>query len=216
MVAVWYVSRPTPPKLAANHSQSWGEMAHARIVTAMTRRAPAGMAAAAIQERPLDHAICCLAAPFKSCDRVKSLVTLAGGFPSIVRPLTRWPAVWFIFRDMSDSLERLYQAVIAAKDLDPSVSRTARLFQRGPDKMAKKLAEEAIEVVIDAVNGKTDAVVRESADLLYNLTVLWAAAGVRPEHLLGIAEKMPKAPVKVPPARRPIVALEGRALRKRH
>ena len=132
-------------------------------------------------------------------------------------------------RRMSDSLERLYQAVIAAKDLDPAVSRTARLFQRGPDKMAKKLAEEAIEVVIDAVNGKTDAVIRESADLLYNLTVLWAAAGVRPEDvwremerredLLGIAEKMPKSPVKVPPARlarRPIVALEGRALRKRH
>ena len=109
---------------------------------------------------------------------------------------------------MSDSLERLYQAVIAAKDLDPATSRTARLFQRGPSKMAKKLAEEAIEVVIDAVNGKADAVVRESADLLYNLTVLWAAAGVKPEdvwremerreHLLGIAEKLPKTAVKMP------------------
>ena len=132
---------------------------------------------------------------------------------------------------MGDSLERLYQAVIAAKDLDPATSRTARLFQRGPAKMAKKLAEEAIEVVIDAVNGKSDAVVRESADLLYNLTVLWASAGVRPEdvwremerreHLLGIAEKLPKSPVKLPKAvtpkvaRRPIVALEARA-RKRH
>src|SRR5436190_10780571 len=70
---------------------------------------------------------------------------------------------------MSDSLERLYLAVIAAKDLDPAISRTARLFQRGPAKMAKKLAEEAIEVVIDAVNGNPDAVIRESADLLYNL-----------------------------------------------
>jgi phosphoribosyl-ATP pyrophosphohydrolase len=138
---------------------------------------------------------------------------------------------------MSDSLERLYQAVIAAKDLDPAVSRTAKLFQRGPAQMAKKLAEEAIEVVIDAVNGKPDAVIRESADLLYNLTVLWASAGVQPddvwremerrEHLLGIAEKMPKSAVKLrkeslikaaPPrlARRPIVALEARALRKRH
>jgi phosphoribosyl-ATP pyrophosphohydrolase len=132
---------------------------------------------------------------------------------------------------MSDSLERLYQAVLAARDLDPASSRTARLFQRGPAKMAKKLAEEAIEVVIDAVNGNADAVVRESADLLYNLTVLWASAGVRPEdvwremerreHLLGIAEKLPKSPVKLPKAvaprvaRRPIVALEGRA-RKRH
>src|ERR671926_1358490 len=82
---------------------------------------------------------------------------------------------------MSDSLDRLYQAVIAAKDLDPATSRTAKLFQRGPSKMAKKLAEEAIEVAIDAVNGDNQAVVRESADLLYNLAVLWASAGVRPE-----------------------------------
>ncbi|WJR79109.1 phosphoribosyl-ATP diphosphatase [Bradyrhizobium sp. NP1] len=134
---------------------------------------------------------------------------------------------------MSDSLERLYRAVLAARDLDPATSRTARLFQRGPTKMAKKLAEEAIEVVIDAVNADADAVVRESADLLYNLTVLWAASGVRPddvwremarrENMLGIAEKLPKTAVKVPPkaaaprlARRPIVALDGRALRKRH
>jgi phosphoribosyl-ATP pyrophosphohydrolase len=144
---------------------------------------------------------------------------------------------------MSDSLERLYQAVIAARDLDPATSRTARLFQRGPAKMAKKLAEEAIEVVIDAVNGKADAVVRESADLLYNLTVLWASAGVKPEDvwremerrekMLGIAEKLPKSAVKMtkdppkiskappiapaqPAVRRRIVALEGRSLRKRH
>ena len=140
---------------------------------------------------------------------------------------------------MSDSLDRLYQAVLAARDLDPATSRTAKLFQRGPSKMAKKLAEEAIEVAIDAVNGDNQAVVRESADLLYNLTVLWASAGVRPEdvwremdrreHLLGIAEKLPKsvkapkaAPRKplpetttIPAVRRRIVALEGRSLRKR-
>src|SRR5580698_3873112 len=132
---------------------------------------------------------------------------------------------------MSDSIERLYLAVIAAKDLDPAVSRTARLFQRGPSKMAKKLAEEAVEVVIDAVTGKPDAVIRESADLLYNLTVLWAACGITPDHvwremerredMLGIAEKLPKSAVKLTRsparvARRPIVAIEGRGLRKRH
>jgi phosphoribosyl-ATP pyrophosphohydrolase len=146
---------------------------------------------------------------------------------------------------MSDSLERLYLAVLAARDLDPATSRTARLFQRGPSKMAKKLAEEAIEVVIDAVNGNAPAVVRESADLLYNLTVLWAAAGVKPEdvwremerreRLQGIAEKLPKSAAKLPKdisedlskavandataqplARRRIVALESRGLRKRH
>jgi phosphoribosyl-ATP pyrophosphohydrolase len=104
---------------------------------------------------------------------------------------------------MSDSLDRLYAAVVAARDLDPAVSRTARLLQSGQAKMSKKLAEEAIEVVIDAMNGQADAVVRESADLIYNLAVLWVACGVKPrdvwaemdrrEKVLGIAEKLPKA-----------------------
>jgi len=134
---------------------------------------------------------------------------------------------------MSDSIERLYQAVLAALHLDPATSRTARLFRRGPAKMAKKVAEEAIEVAIDSVSGDAEAMIRESADLIYNLAVLWAASGVRPadvwremarrEDLLGIAEKLPKSPLKMPKAaaarvatRRPIVALEGRNLRKRH
>jgi phosphoribosyl-ATP pyrophosphohydrolase len=134
------------------------------------------------------------------------------------------------FTAMGDSLDRLYVAVLAARDLDPAVSRTARLFHRGPAKMAKKLAEEAIEVVIDAVNRNPQAVIRESADLLYNLTVLWASAGVRPEQVwaemdrreaeLGIAEKLPKSKVKSSPPvvpkiePRPVVALDRHRARK--
>src|SRR5882757_4743536 len=121
---------------------------------------------------------------------------------------------------MTDSVDRLYDAVLEARDSDPGVSRTARLFRAGRSKIAKKLAEEAIEVVIDAVNGDRNAVVRESADLLYNLVVVWAASGVRPsevwkemdrrEGLFGIAEKLLKrnmlakerAKVAAPSARR--------------
>ena len=133
---------------------------------------------------------------------------------------------------MSDSLQRLHLAVLAARDLDPATSRTARLFRHGPAKMAKKVAEEAVEVAIGAVQGDAEAVIRESADLLYNLTVLWASAGVRPEDvwremarredLLGIAEKWPKSAVgvgKVPSSgvvpQRPIVAIEGPSVRRR-
>jgi phosphoribosyl-ATP pyrophosphohydrolase len=125
---------------------------------------------------------------------------------------------------MSDSLARLYRAVLAAKTADPSTSRTARLLRAGRSKMAKKLAEEAVEVVIDAMHGRTDAVIRESADLLYNLVVLWVASGVHPEEvweemerrerLLGIAEKIPKSAV-VPSLPRKVVALERRRVRKR-
>ena len=103
---------------------------------------------------------------------------------------------------MADSISRLYQATLACRHDDPSTSRTARLLRSGRSKMAKKLAEEAVEVVIDAMHGDRDAVVKESADLLYNLVVLWVSTGIRPddvwkemdrrERLLGIAEKVPK------------------------
>ncbi len=125
---------------------------------------------------------------------------------------------------MSDSLERLYEGVLAARHGDPTKSRTARLLRSGRAKIAKKLAEEAVEVVIDAMNGSRDAVVKESADLLYNLVVLWVASGLQPkdvwkemdrrERLLGIAEKLPKDAPDADP-RRKVVTLEGRRLRKR-
>jgi phosphoribosyl-ATP pyrophosphohydrolase len=124
---------------------------------------------------------------------------------------------------MTDSVDRLYEGVMVARNADPARSRTARLLRSGRAKAAKKLAEEAVEVVIDAVNGNRDAMVRESADLLYNLVVLWVASGVHPkdvwkemerrERMLGIAEKLPKAPVE-PPARK-VVSLETRRVRKR-
>ena len=125
---------------------------------------------------------------------------------------------------MGDSVDRLYAAVLAARHADPASSRTARLLRAGRAKMAKKLAEEAVEVIIDAMHGSRDAVVRESADLLYNLVVLWVASDVHPkdvwlemarrERLLGIAEKLPK---EVPDAspRRKVVALDRSRARKR-
>jgi len=126
---------------------------------------------------------------------------------------------------MADSISRLYQATLDCRHDDPSTSRTARLLRSGRSKMAKKLAEEAVEVVIDAMHGARDAVIRESADLIYNLVVLWVATGIRPddvwkemdrrERLLGIAEKVPKKLVEDTTTRRKIVVLEGRRARKR-
>jgi len=125
---------------------------------------------------------------------------------------------------MGDSLDRLHEAVLAARHRDPATSRTARLLHAGRGKVAKKLGEEAVEVVIDAMAGDRQAVVRESADLIYNLVVLWVSAGVSPEdvwaemkrreRLLGIAEKLPKDFSDIE-ARRKVVALDQRRQRKR-
>jgi|SRR5262245_1645242 len=126
---------------------------------------------------------------------------------------------------MSDSLDRLYDAVLAARTADPATSRTARLLRAGRGKVSKKLAEEAVEVVIDAIHGHSGAVVRESADLLYNLVVVWVVAGVHPkdvwaemqrrEQMLGIAEKLPKQQRAESSSRRKVVALDRSRIRKR-
>ena len=112
---------------------------------------------------------------------------------------------------MDDSLQRLYQAILAARAQDPTSSKTSKLFHAGIEKMAKKLAEEAVEVGLDAVHMRRDRVILESADLLYNLAVLWAECGITPEdvsheiarreELYGIAEKLPKTNKRAKTAR---------------
>jgi phosphoribosyl-ATP pyrophosphohydrolase len=111
---------------------------------------------------------------------------------------------------MSDSISRLYDKLIEARDQDPSRSRTAKLWREGLPKIAKKMAEEGIEVAIEAVCKNREATIRESADLIYNLLMVWAATDIRPddvwtemerrERMLGIAEKLPKVPASRPPA----------------
>lgn len=104
---------------------------------------------------------------------------------------------------MTDPIETLYAAVLAARRLEPGQSRTAKLMSDGTVKIAKKLAEEAVEAGHEAILGNRKGTIEESADTLYNLVVLWADAGIRPEEiwaemqrreaLMGIAEKLPKA-----------------------
>lgn len=119
---------------------------------------------------------------------------------------------------MVDSIDRLYLAVLAARVRDPAFSRTAKLIAEGMPKMAKKLAEEAVEVGLDAVQGNREAVILETADLVYNLVVVLAEAGITPdeiwremdrrEQLYGIAEKLPKSrpasSMAPEPVRRPV------------
>ncbi|MEQ8696974.1 MAG: phosphoribosyl-ATP diphosphatase [Bauldia litoralis] len=78
-------------------------------------------------------------------------------------------------------LERLFDVIESRRGADPETSWTAKLFARGLPKIAQKTGEEAVETVIAAMGGDKGEVAAESADLLYHLLVLWAAAGVEPE-----------------------------------
>jgi phosphoribosyl-ATP pyrophosphohydrolase len=82
--------------------------------------------------------------------------------------------------ELGPTLDRLWQIIQSRRSADPETSYTARLFARGRAKIAQKLGEEAVEAVIEGIGDDPAALVGESADLLYHLLVLWAAAGVSP------------------------------------
>ena len=96
-------------------------------------------------------------------------------------------------------LDRLFDVVLSRRGIDPSTSHSARLLSRGTSKVAQKFGEEAVECLIEAVAGRTQELIGESADVLYHLIVMWVDAGVTPaevwaelqrrEGTSGIAEK---------------------------
>ncbi|APH58064.1 Phosphoribosyl-ATP pyrophosphatase [Granulibacter bethesdensis] len=102
-------------------------------------------------------------------------------------------------------LNRLWEVVMQRRDADPAVSHSARLLSRGIGKVAQKFGEEAVECLIEAVSGDKEALIGESADVLYHLLVLWVAVGVEPaevwreltkrEGISGIAEKASRAKI---------------------
>ncbi len=78
-------------------------------------------------------------------------------------------------------LDRIWSVIMSRRGADPSTSHSARLLARGTPKVAQKFGEEAVECLIEAVAGNRDALVAESADVLYHLLVLWVNAEIRPE-----------------------------------
>jgi phosphoribosyl-ATP pyrophosphohydrolase/phosphoribosyl-AMP cyclohydrolase len=75
-------------------------------------------------------------------------------------------------------LHTLQQVVAHRATAAPTDSYTARLLARGLHKVAQKVGEEAVEVVIEALRNDRERLLEESADLLFHLSVLWHGAGV--------------------------------------
>jgi len=101
-----------------------------------------------------------------------------------------------------DRIVELETAIAGVRHGRKTSPRTARLLAGGLPRIAQKLAEEATEVVIEAVRGERSAVINESVDLIYNLVVLWSELGItaseiwaemdRRQALVGMAEKLPR------------------------
>jgi phosphoribosyl-ATP pyrophosphohydrolase len=135
----------------------------------------------AVRAVPLDHA----AAP----------VIAAGVPPRPMPPLALGAS--------SSVLDRLWSVVMSRRNASPEISHSARLLARGTAKVAQKFGEEAVECVIEAMQGDPGALIGESADVLYHLIVMWVNASIRPdevwaelqrrEGVSGIAEKASRA-----------------------
>jgi phosphoribosyl-ATP pyrophosphohydrolase len=84
------------------------------------------------------------------------------------------------------ALDRLFATIRARQGADAGTSYTAQLLAAGVEKCAKKFGEEAVEAVIAGVARDPRALAAESADVLYHLAVLWAAAGITPDDVYAV------------------------------
>jgi phosphoribosyl-ATP pyrophosphohydrolase len=79
---------------------------------------------------------------------------------------------------MSDTISDLYQLILSRKTNPPPNSYTAKLLTGGDVEIAKKVGEEAIEVIVASYKESDQRLASESADLVYHLLVLLAARDV--------------------------------------
>lgn len=79
--------------------------------------------------------------------------------------------------ELSDFIEKRHQEM-------PEGSYTTSLFRDGLNRMAQKVGEEALELVIEATNGTNDRLIYEGSDMLYHLIVLLTHKGLRIEDMV--------------------------------
>lgn len=78
--------------------------------------------------------------------------------------------------ELSDFIEKRHQEM-------PEGSYTTSLFRDGLNRMAQKVGEEALELVIEATNGTNDRLIYEGSDMLYHMIVLLTHKGLRIEDM---------------------------------
>lgn len=90
---------------------------------------------------------------------------------------------------MNDALQRLFTTIESRRNADPAASYVAKMLGKGTAKIAKKVGEEGVEVAIAAAQADRAATVRESADLVFHLMLLWAAMGITPADVMAELER---------------------------
>ena len=89
-------------------------------------------------------------------------------------------------------LTLLQDLIESRKAAMPENSYTASLFNKGINKIAQKVGEEAVELIIEAKDNDMELFLNESADLLYHMMVLLTAKGARIEDVADVLIKRHK------------------------
>lgn len=79
---------------------------------------------------------------------------------------------------MNDTLVNLYETILQRKENQQEGSYTCYLFEKGLDKILKKVGEECAETIIAAKNGNKEETVGEISDLIFHLFVMMANEGI--------------------------------------
>lgn len=101
-------------------------------------------------------------------------------------------------------LDQLFNTIRSRKNADPNESYSARLLSKGPQKIAQKFGEEAVECLIEGATQNSQKLIGESADVLYHLLAMWVSVGISPnevwnelhqrEAMSGLEEKASRKP----------------------
>ncbi len=89
----------------------------------------------------------------------------------------------------SDFLSTLENIIAERKKMSPENSYVASLFSKGINKVAQKVGEEAVELVIESKDNNDDLFLNEAADLLFHYIILLQMKGFNLHHVLEILEK---------------------------
>lgn len=90
---------------------------------------------------------------------------------------------------MSNVINEIYNIIEERKEDPIKDSYTSYLFEKGLDKILKKVGEETSEVIISSKNGDKLEIVKEISDLAYHVLVLMVECGIKLEDILGELEQ---------------------------
>ena len=91
--------------------------------------------------------------------------------------------------EMNDTLVNLYETILERKENQQEGSYTCYLFEKGLDKILKKVGEECSETIIAAKNGNKEETVGEISDLIFHLFVMMANEGIAVEDVMAELDK---------------------------